>query len=261
MNSDKEIIYVGRTDGEYLSNRLLTHSHLPDEAYRKKKKVEFIEMEEKSDQVIYEIYFINKFKPKYNSSNKFDGEMTIRLPEYEWVDLNKAKRRSVGNQCDVTKKYNITKAKNRISSFSREIKLCEDCEIFIDEMIRFFGIKQTLITNENVEILENDTNTKNQEVVLYEFKATKECVEVVLSNMTIAVHECATINYKSWIKIVSGATMRKIQDEDKRQCKISLYRCLLPYLHYGYDNLERKIEAAKAKIEIEKIKLEELLIN
>lgn len=216
---------------------------------------------EKSDQVIYEIYYINKFKPKYNSSNKFEGEMSIRLPESEWIDINNAKRKSVGNQCDATNKSKITKAKNRIYGFSREIKLCEDCEIFIDDMIRYFAIKQLLITNENIEILENDATTKNKEVVLYKFKATKEYVEMVLSNMTITVHECATINYKSWIKIVSRATMRKIQDEDNRQCEISLYRCLLPYLHYGYDNLERKIEAAKAKIEIEKHKLEELLID
>lgn len=39
LNSDEEIIYVGRTDGEYISNRMLTHSHLPDEAYKEKKQL------------------------------------------------------------------------------------------------------------------------------------------------------------------------------------------------------------------------------
>ncbi len=256
MNSDEEIIYVGRTDGEYISDRLLTHSHLPDEAYKEKTTVECLELVEKSDQVIYEIYFINKYKPKYNSSNKFDGEMTIILPESEWIDINKAKKRSVGNQSESVKKSNITKAKNKILGLKKELKLYEDCKVYIDDMIQYFRVAQILITCEIIECLKSEEIKK--EIVSFEFKATKDYLQIIYDNLFIDYRELDTEECYPKIAIAERAAVKHLKDSDKDSCILGLNKLLLPYLYCGFSNLDRKIKEAEVKIAKEKIRLEDL---
>ena len=47
-------------------------------------KIEYIKWKTKSDAQLMEIYFINKYKPRYNKQNKRNDKLTITLDEKEW---------------------------------------------------------------------------------------------------------------------------------------------------------------------------------
>ena len=47
-------------------------------------KIEYIHWKTKSDAQIMEVYFINKYKPKFNKQDKRLDNLTIQLEEKEW---------------------------------------------------------------------------------------------------------------------------------------------------------------------------------
>lgn len=87
LDSQHNILYVGSSSS--FDNRLAGHTHLPKECYSQVKKVEIFCCRNEADMYLYETYFINKYKPKYNGSNKGQGELSFELPEVEWVELRR----------------------------------------------------------------------------------------------------------------------------------------------------------------------------
>ena len=83
LNDNSEILYIGKTT-QTLSNRFSGHYHLPEECYSSTRKIEYANCNSKADLSIYESYYINKFKPIYNTDLKYDDELTIVLPELFW---------------------------------------------------------------------------------------------------------------------------------------------------------------------------------
>lgn len=70
-----EIIYVGQTSRN-MSSRMKEHfgkrGHLPSKCYKSVGKIEYIDIGTKADARLVELYFINKYKPKYNTEGKVD---------------------------------------------------------------------------------------------------------------------------------------------------------------------------------------------
>ena len=64
LNLNGEVIYVGKTDN--LKRRF--NEHKSEDMYKECYKVEYIELDNPADIEIYETYYINKYKPKCNSS-------------------------------------------------------------------------------------------------------------------------------------------------------------------------------------------------
>jgi excinuclease UvrABC nuclease subunit len=86
INKYNETIYVGYT-GQTMAQRMNQHfnkGHLPKECYREVAKIEYIKWATKSDAQIMEVYYINKYKPKFNKLNKKNDNLTIVLDEKEW---------------------------------------------------------------------------------------------------------------------------------------------------------------------------------
>lgn len=72
------VIYVGRTIG--IVGRINNHqsdTHWWEEV----RSVFFAQTKCQTDMAIYELYYINKFKPKYNSQNKFNDCCSLKLNE------------------------------------------------------------------------------------------------------------------------------------------------------------------------------------
>lgn len=84
VNDVGEIIYIGQTNNS-LSKRFKKHNHLPQECYEEVKEKRFVELNSAADLFVYEIYYINKYKPKFNRSGKGEDELSpdILLPEKE----------------------------------------------------------------------------------------------------------------------------------------------------------------------------------
>ena len=46
-------------------------------------RIEYRYLSNKADAVVYEAYYISKYKPQYNNDLIFDDELTLELPELE----------------------------------------------------------------------------------------------------------------------------------------------------------------------------------
>ena len=80
------IIYVGFT-GQTMAERMNQHftkGHLPAECYKSVASIEYMKWKTKSDAQVMEVYFINKYKPKFNKLNKKSDALTINLGEEKW---------------------------------------------------------------------------------------------------------------------------------------------------------------------------------
>ena len=93
------ILYVGFT-GQTMAERMNQHftkGHLPAECYKSVASIEYMKWKTKSDAQVMEVYFINKYKPKFNKLNKKSDALTINLGEEKWKVyqvLKKAETRS-----------------------------------------------------------------------------------------------------------------------------------------------------------------------
>lgn len=108
-----EVVYVGQTQDVY--KRFKTHfcksGHLPNECLDNVDYVEYAEVNTHAEMDIYEIYYIDMFKPKYNQYFKYNlkEKITFKLPELIW---NKATKEEIRK----------TKIKTDIDSEEKDIK-------------------------------------------------------------------------------------------------------------------------------------------
>ena len=81
------MIYIGRTK-QPLQSRL--HGHLFKKPMHRSiainlvTKIEYAEFPTEADMNLYEIYFINLWKPPLNIDDKCEDELTVNLPDVEW---------------------------------------------------------------------------------------------------------------------------------------------------------------------------------
>lgn len=92
LNSNREIIYIGRTNNieKRMKSHFLYGGHLVSRAYLETKHVVYIELPTLVDSKIKEIYYINYYKPRYNTADKQD-DMMYRNRIWEMEYLNKFK--------------------------------------------------------------------------------------------------------------------------------------------------------------------------
>ena len=80
LNKDNEIIYIGKAKD--LKSRLSGHRHLPLDCYKHIYQVQYTTFEDENTLDFVECYFIQKYKPIYNS--KFNnGEKVFRIEELD----------------------------------------------------------------------------------------------------------------------------------------------------------------------------------
>ena len=81
-----ETIYIGYT-GQTMAQRMKQHftkGHLPNECYKNVCVIEYMKHKTKSDAQVWEVWLINKYKPKYNKLNKKNDALTINLGDEDW---------------------------------------------------------------------------------------------------------------------------------------------------------------------------------
>jgi len=86
LDKQSNIIYIGKA--KTLSSRINNHNHLPQECYDSIHKVQYIELNNHSEGSIYEIYYINKYSPKYNIIDNRKDCISFELPKKEWKSFN-----------------------------------------------------------------------------------------------------------------------------------------------------------------------------
>lgn len=85
------LVYLGRTK-QNLQDRI--RGHFFAKPMHKKidilivTKVEYAEFETEADMFLYEIYYINKFKPPFNIDDKARDNLTVSLPDIEFNEFD-----------------------------------------------------------------------------------------------------------------------------------------------------------------------------
>lgn len=107
LDSDNNVLYVGKT--ETLNYRIRTHftkGHLPKECYNSVAKIEYLTMKSIIMMDIREIYYINLYKPEYNS-NHIVNEPAITIKDFatdKWEEYNKEHINELERK-DITDKF------------------------------------------------------------------------------------------------------------------------------------------------------------
>lgn len=123
LDVENQIIYVGKTNN--IKNRMRQHfgknGHLPEECYEQVSLVECIELDSESDMSVLELYFINKWKPVYNSSKKYSSIMSIEIDEsnFCWESLEQMEYDPKG-EIDALKQV-ADKYKNQLKEKDKEV--------------------------------------------------------------------------------------------------------------------------------------------
>lgn len=86
-----KVLYVGKTKN--MKNRFKQHfgkaGHLPSECYARVERVEYFQVPDELLQSIYELVYINKYKPPYNTKDKYDSKSSLggymQLQKQEWL--------------------------------------------------------------------------------------------------------------------------------------------------------------------------------
>jgi len=98
LNTQGVIIYVGKTQN--IENRMKTHfsseGHLPKSCYEDVAKIEYIELHNKVEMDILELYFINKWKPFFNKKDKMDDVLYLEiLDNYSWTEYKGVSEKNI----------------------------------------------------------------------------------------------------------------------------------------------------------------------
>lgn len=87
VDTNENVIYVGYT-GQTMAKRISQHftkGHLPKKCYKSIARIDYIKWDTKSDAQVMEVYYINKYHPKFNKLDKQGDRLNIQIEdEKEW---------------------------------------------------------------------------------------------------------------------------------------------------------------------------------
>ncbi|MCC2252747.1 GIY-YIG nuclease family protein [Virgibacillus sp. AGTR] len=91
INQHSKIIYIGRTNNvirrlrnEHFTNR----GHLPEACYNETVTIEVATTTSLNEAKMYELYYIEKYHPKYNQSDIGGGTFSFELKDLTWETFN-----------------------------------------------------------------------------------------------------------------------------------------------------------------------------
>lgn len=137
INEKNEVLYVGQTID--LDRRFSEHKGRIWDL--EKSKILFAKCQNEADMCIYEMYYINKLKSKYNTSLVYNVEPSFILPELEWQIYDKNHYEESKHQRDIKFKEEL-KNKFGINYWINKLSLLESK---FDEETDFFKKKEYLI--------------------------------------------------------------------------------------------------------------------
>lgn len=96
LDKFENVIYVGITEQE-LYKRIAQHKSDLNGLSSYANKIEYAFVPTKAEMIIREIYYINKYKPRFNVKDKFADTFTMELPNLTWELYIDTKVKSIRN--------------------------------------------------------------------------------------------------------------------------------------------------------------------
>ena len=156
-NEKNEIIYVGYTKD--IDSRMNTHfknGHLENKCYEETSLVYYSKLNSVNEARIYELYYISKLKPKYNSKLVDDEEMILTLKELEFdnYDLSNLRSKNNNKTYEMIKNEFLLKVENKID----KIETVLDCLLMLKEYPDCKNYKEVVnkVINANVNIIKKE---------------------------------------------------------------------------------------------------------
>lgn len=151
-----EIIYIGKTTN--INQRMYSHftkGHLPLECYERVEKIQYIECKNKTDMDLKELYFINKYKPIYNTAIKSENDyVTIK----EFDNINWIKEFKINEHKNIIEQYEDIIYKLNIEK--QELKKQNDDLIRCKSQLLDENARCEYLSNKYKEILDNIIDNK-----------------------------------------------------------------------------------------------------
>lgn len=151
-----DLVYLGRTK-QNLQIRLRGH-FFGKPMHRKidinqVTKIEYANFKSESDMFLYEVYYINKYKPALNVGNKAHDDLTINLPDIKFIEFRcKLMDKWIAQINEENSKYEQEKKEKQIRfELSRKMrKKWHNGEISEDEYYKFKENNDRYIESLNV---------------------------------------------------------------------------------------------------------------
>ena len=211
----RRIIYIGRTSSlDKRINHHFTNGHLPFECYDEAEFIEVAELNYEADMYIYEIYLINKYKPKYNT--EFNNmKCSIVLDDLEFkpynriIKANKSIKRETFNEMlnDIETFYNFkTIHQIRNGEFKKRIKV-------------YRGSEKIQLTNRDMKIIEFILENENVDTeTIHQIFFADTCLRTCQARLKLLVdfglisknRETMFDKNKYFISIINGEKYKKI---------------------------------------------------
>lgn len=156
---DNEIIYIGKTKDLY--QRLKIHfsgnGHLNHECYYDTDRIEYARLKTNTEMDILEIYYINKYSPKYNdASNYKEKNIPIDIKDIEWKNFDKFN--FIKAKYDLMRKdmKDIDEAKKQLQALMEEVNCIKDKLEFVYKNINKIKGRSAIPLNEDEEKINNE---------------------------------------------------------------------------------------------------------
>ena len=81
-NKNDEVIYVGLT-ARPIAKRVKEHE--VEELQKETARIEYSTVESAADMRMYELFYINKYKPKYNKRDLYKDGVNLSIPELKFI--------------------------------------------------------------------------------------------------------------------------------------------------------------------------------
>lgn len=122
INSAGEIIYVGRTI--HLKKRMAQHfgnsGHLEQSAYEEISRIDYITTRTALDMKIKELYYIGKYRPKYNKKDAGETELELSDVFDSWVVLSELPSNGLSDILKDAENYQSERFEERLKDQSIE---------------------------------------------------------------------------------------------------------------------------------------------
>lgn len=155
LDNNQNVLYIGKSVNVYkrINQHFGGEGHLPEECYMNCSSIEIIEYENPLEMDIGEIFFINKYKPKYNTISKYDANYKLDITineDWKFLDFEMNKI-----------KYNYLKFKeSSLKIIIDELKELKKEQMVLGEKIS--NIEKTLEKYSNYNIIIPKLNEINK---------------------------------------------------------------------------------------------------
>lgn len=231
-NREQHILYIGKT----LSFKQRMSQHFAKgeieaegNSWKKtidKTSIQVFNCQNATDLEIYETYFINKYKPKFNKDKVYGCIPSFDLPYIEPITTQYVRRMDVKYTLEQAVEIIMTKGRSKKSALIESVQYCKKVYPILDEAIETIGLTTIDVLNYDVKKVRAEIDKyKNKHLIEGEFRKafpkgwytvadTKQTIQLIYDNMGLGSKKAKAtdleevFNIKQTTRKINGKTTK-----------------------------------------------------